>query len=152
MGILVKTKPYGEIEVTEDRIIDFPYGVLGFDYIKKFVLLDSDEESSPFSWLQAFDEPNLAFILMSPTTFLDSYDLLVSQSDLAIVEANKDTELLVFAIITIPADPSLMTANLQGPIIINKEKQLGLQAISLVEKYGVKHKVLQEIQTEAAEA
>jgi len=151
LGILVKTKPYGEIEVAEERIINFPEGVLGFDDIKKFVLLDP-EDDSPFSWLQAFDEPNLAFILMSPTSFLDKYDLLVSQGDLSLVKAEKDTELLVFAIITIPTDQTLMTANLQGPIVINKKDKIGIQAISLSERYGVKHRVLQEIQKEVAEA
>jgi flagellar assembly factor FliW len=53
--------------------------------------------------------------------------------------------LLVFAIVTIPENPSLMTANLQGPIIINPEKKLGRQAISMNDRYHVRHRILDEM-------
>ena len=56
MSETIKTKPFGEIEIDEQQIIEFPDGLLGFDYIKKFVLLDSDGEKSPFKWLQAYEE------------------------------------------------------------------------------------------------
>lgn len=144
MAVKVKTKPLGEVEVEEKQIVDFPDGIFGFDYIKKFVILDSSEKS-PFKWMQAFSEPELAFVIIRPVDFLVEYELLISQSDLESVEAESADELLVFSIVTIPSDPSDMTANLQGPVIINPKKRIGRQAISLSEKYRVKHKILDEI-------
>ena len=145
MGVKVKTRPHGEIEVEEKQIIDFPEGILGFDYVKKFVILDSTEKS-PFKWMQAFSEPELAFIIIRPIDFLIQYELVISQSDLEAVQAETPEELLVFCIVTIPADnPGGMTANLQGPIIINSRKRIGKQAISLSEKYRVRHIILDEI-------
>ena len=144
MGILVVTKPFGEIEIEEKQIVQFPEGIFGFDNINKFVILDSHEKS-PFKWLQAWDEPELAFVIIRPQDFLVEYELVISQGDIEFVGARSVDELLVFAIVRIPRNPSDMTANLQGPIIINPKNKTGKQAISLSEKYGVRHRILDEI-------
>lgn len=144
MGIRVVTKPFGEIEIEEKQIVEFPEGIFGFDNINKFVILDSHEKS-PFKWLQAWDEPELAFVIIRPQDFLVEYELVISQNDIEFVGAGSADELLVFAIVRIPSNPSDMTANLQGPIIINPKNKTGKQAISLSEKYGVRHRILDEI-------
>lgn len=145
MGMIIKTRPYGDMEINEKQIVDFPEGILGFDYIKKFVLIDSDDSGSPFKWLQALDEPDLAFVVIRPVDFLGVYELVISQNDLEAVGTEKPDVLLVLAIVTIPANPSDMTANLQGPVIINPDKKLGRQAISLSDKYHVRHRILDEM-------
>lgn len=145
MGVIIDTKPFGKIEVDEKQIIDFPDGILGFEFETKFVILET-KEPSPFKWLQSYSEPNLAFIIIMPIDFLVDYDLIISQTDLEAVDVNNADDLLVFAIVTIPSDPSQMTANLQGPVIINPKKQIGRQVISLSDKYNVKHKILEEMQ------
>ena len=55
------------------------------------------------------------------------------------------TVLLVFVIVTIPRNPSDMTANLQGPVIINPRTRKGRQVISQSDRYGVRHRILDEI-------
>jgi flagellar assembly factor FliW len=144
LGVVIHTKPFGEIEVESKQIIDFPDGIFGFDYIKKFVILDSDD-NSPFKWMQAFTEPDLAFIVIQPDYFTPDYELTISQNDLDAVDAENADSLLVFTIVTIPSNPADMTANLQGPVIINTKKKLGRQVISLSNKYSVKHKILEEM-------
>ncbi|MFC1670955.1 flagellar assembly protein FliW, partial [Spirochaetota bacterium] len=52
-------------------------------------------------------------------------------------------------IVTIPENPKEMTANLQGPIIVNPHKRIGKQAISANEKYGVRHGILEEMNNRA---
>lgn len=146
MKIKVNTKPFGEIEVDEAQVIDFPEGILGFDFIKKFVILDSGDDGSPFKWMQAFDEKSLAFVIIRPEDFMKKYDLVISQNDYDAVGASSPGELLVLAIVTIPENPSDMTANLQGPVIINPVKKLGRQAISLSDRYNVRHRIMDEIQ------
>ena len=143
----LKTKPFGEIEIDERQIVDFPEGLLGFDYVKKFVVLDS-REKSPFKWLQAYDEPGLAFVIIRPIDFMVEYDLVISPAFYWLwnIAMKEPGELLVFAIVTIPSNYKDMTANLQGPVIINPKKRVGKQAISLSEKYRVKHRILDEIE------
>lgn len=150
MSILIHTKPFGKIEVNEKQVVDFPDGILGFDFVKKFVILDSAERS-PFKWMQAYSEPDLAFIIIRPVDFMSNYELVISQADVEAVEAGSSEELLVFVIVTVPAKTSDMTANLQGPIIINPKKRIGRQVISLSDKYKVKHKILDEMKKSASE-
>ncbi len=145
MSIKVDTKPFGEIEVNELQIIDFPEGILGFDFIKKFIIMDAEDEGSPFKWMQAFDEKNLAFVIIQPVDFMGEYELVISQSDLETVKSENIDELITFAIVTIPDNPRKMTANLQGPIIINPVKRIGKQAISMSERYSVRHNILDEM-------
>jgi len=149
LGIKIKTRPFGEIEVTEQQIIDFPDGILGFDDVRKFVLLDAHDENSPLKWLQAYDEPELAFVIIRPVDFMREYELVVSMNDIEAVGADTAENLVVFAIVTIPTNPSDMTANLQGPIIVNPEKRLGRQAISHSDRYSVRHKILEEMKKAA---
>ena len=145
MSIKVNTKPFGEIEVNELQIIDFPEGILGFDFIKKFIIMDAEEPDSPFKWMQAFDEKDLAFVIIRPLDFMEEYELAIQQNDLDIVKADNINDLITFAIVTIPDNPRNMTANLQGPIIINPLKRIGKQAISLSERYTVRHNILDEM-------
>lgn len=145
MSIKVNTKPFGEIEINELQIIDFPEGILGFDFIKKFIIMDAEEEDSPFKWMQAFDEKDLAFVIIRPLDFMEEYELAIPQNDLDIVKADSINDILTFAIVTIPDNPRNMTANLQGPIIINPVKRIGKQSISLSERYTVRHNILDEM-------
>ncbi len=142
--VTIVTKPFGQIEVDERQIIDFPEGIYGFEDIKKFVILDANEKS-PFKWLQAYDEPDLAFVIIRPIDFMVQYELDVLPEDLEDIGAKSKDEVIVFAIVTIPEDPSQMTANLQGPILINPKSKKGKQAISLSDKYTVRHYILEEI-------
>ncbi len=67
MLVKITTKPFGETEVDEKQVIDFDDGILGFDYIKKFAILDS-KDNSPFKWMQALGHTELAFIIIRPAT------------------------------------------------------------------------------------
>lgn len=145
MSIKVMTKPFGEIEVNELQIIDFPEGILGFDFINKFIIIDAEDSGSPFKWMQAFNEKDLAFVIIRPLDFMNEYELTISQSDLETVKVKSIDELLIFAIVTIPENPRNMTANLQGPVIINPVKRIGKQAISLSDRYTVRHSILDEM-------
>jgi len=95
--------------------------------------------------MQAVDEPDLAFVIIRPEDFMVKYELEVLPSDLEEIGATSPDEVIVFAIVTIPEDPSRMTANLQGPVIINPKTRCGKQAISLSEHYSVRHYILEEI-------
>jgi flagellar assembly factor FliW len=141
----IRTRPFGEISIDERQVISFPEGIPGFDYIKAFALLDSGEAHSPFKWLQACDEESVAFIIMRPADFIEDYTPDIPQGDIESVGAVSLGELLVFSIVTIPEDPSKMTANLQGPVIINPVKRIGRQAISMSERYFVRHLILDEM-------
>jgi flagellar assembly factor FliW len=138
--VRAKTKPFGEIEVDERQRIEFPLGVFGFEELKSYVLLDASQP--PFYWLQSLDRPNVAFVLADPRAFVADYRLDVAEEDLAAIGAGSTQDVLDFAIVTIPADPREMTANLQGPVVVNRRTRVARQCISRNLDHDVRHRVL----------
>lgn len=145
MSVKIRTKPFGEIEIEEKQIINFPDGILGFEFVKKFAIIDDNHPGSPFRFLQAVGEPDLAFVIILISDFMSDYELLLPENDYEAVGAASAEQLLVFSIVTIPEDFKMMTANLMGPIIINPHTKTGRQAISLSDKYGVRHRIIEKM-------
>ncbi len=141
----VKTKAYGELEVDDRQAIHFPFGILGFENLQNYVLLDAEQQ--PFYWLQSVDVQEIAFILINPYLFRPDYTVDVLDQDLEEIEITDPRDALIFAIVTIPENQSRMTANLQGPIIINKNSRLGRQFITTNERWKVKHLILEELKS-----
>ena len=141
----LKTKPFGVINIEEKQKITFTRGIFGFDNIREYALLNASQW--PFFWLQAIDVPDLAFILIDPLIFRPDYTLDVDESDLLDIELTPEDrdKMLVFSIVTVPDDQKKMTANLQGPVIINREKRTGRQFISTNQKWSVRHFIMDEL-------
>jgi flagellar assembly factor FliW len=139
----VDTKAYGSIDVDERQRIEFPHGILGFEKLKSYVLLDAPQQ--PFYWLQALEVVEVAFVMINPVIFRPDYTVEVSQEELEEIGIDSPEKMLTFAIVTIPRNPAEMTANLQGPIIINKETRVGRQSISMNPEWEVRHPVLKEL-------
>ena len=141
--MLIHTKPYGKIDVDERQKLFFPFGILGFENLKNYVLIDAKQQ--PFYWLQSLDVTEIAFVLINPLIFRPDYSIDVPKEELEEIQLDNENDVLVFAIVTIPENQSNMTANLQGPIIINKKIKQGRQAISTNEKWGIRHHILEEL-------
>jgi len=124
----VDTKAFGVLEIDDNQKVKIPLGLFGFEEYVEFVLLD-DVEHRPFFWLQSVDVKEIAFILLNPFFIRKDYEANVTNEELAEIGIKSPENALVFVIVTIPQDGSPMTANLQGPIIINKENMTGMQAI-----------------------
>ena len=139
----ILTKPFGTMELDERQRIRFPFGVLGFESLHDYALLDA--EQAPFYWLQSLEVVEIAFVLIDPRVFRPDYSLSVAPEDLAEIGILKPEDALVFAIVTVPDDPRDMTANLQGPLIIHKETRTGRQSISGDPRWQVRHPILAEL-------
>ena len=141
----VMTKANGEMEVDERQKIHFPKGLFGFEDIHEYVLLDSVQE--PFYWLQSVEYKDVAFVLISPMVFRPDFVLETPSEELEALGLDSfcDENLLIFAVVTIPEDSKKMSANLQGPVIINRKDHTGRQVISSDNKWRVKHYILEEM-------
>lgn len=138
----IETKAFGKIEIDETQRLRFPRGLLGFEKFKEFALLKADRE--PFFHLQSLDMAEISFILIDPFLFRPDYELDVSDAELEAIKVKNQEDVLVFAIVTIPASGTT-TANLMGPLVINKEAREGFQAILSDSRWQTKHDILREL-------
>ncbi|HKJ85923.1 MAG TPA: flagellar assembly protein FliW [Spirochaetia bacterium] len=139
----IDSKAYGPIEINERQVIDFRSGIFGFSDLHDYALLDAVQPG--FYWLQSLDDPEIAFIMLNPYDLRPDYVLEIPDEDLASLEYDDPDDILVFAIVTIPEDEAQISANLQGPIVINRAAQLGRQSISLDPRWKTKHIILEEL-------
>ena len=146
----VATRPYGEIEIDEAQRITFPHGLFGFEDLRDFAILDSTQQ--PFYWLQSLEKVQVAFVLIDPHFFRPDYTPDVDPAEIEEIGITAPDDMLVFAIVTIPSAAARMTANLQGPLIINRRARTGRQSISANPRWGVRHVVVEELARARQEA
>ncbi|TGN17172.1 flagellar assembly protein FliW [Leptospira idonii] len=146
MAVTIHTKPFGTIQVDSRQILQFPQGLLGFDEYNEFALIEENAES-PFKWLQSTQESGLAFILIQPDLFLTNYKPVISEDELTDIGIKDWKDGIIFLIVTIPHDnPRGMTANLQGPIIINGKEGKGKQFISRDENHPIRKSIVESME------
>ncbi|MCL1955068.1 MAG: flagellar assembly protein FliW [Spirochaetes bacterium] len=139
----VNTKAFGLIDVDEKQKINFPEGLFGFEDYNDYVLLDAEKE--PFFWLQCVNEQDIAFILVNPFLFRPDYEVNIANEELAKIGITSPENALIFSIVTIPQGGNPMTANLQGPLVINKADMKGMQAVLSDPRWKTKHDIIAEL-------
>ncbi len=139
--MLVKTTRFGEIEVSEDQIITMVDPILGFPYAKRYVLINH-REGSPFKWLQSVDNGELAFVVINPKLIKPDYVVPIEEEDVKKLQIESPEDAEVYVIVVIPDNPEEMTANLRGPIVINRKKRLAKQVVIPDDSYPIKYRIV----------
>ncbi len=120
---------FGTLEVPDASILTFPTGILGFPEWTRYVMLDHDTDA-PFKWLHCAEEASLAFVIIDPALFKQDYQVTILPEARFEVEGNETDELSLAVILTIPSDdPTAMTANLRGPLLMNPRTRLCKQLV-----------------------
>ena len=141
----IKTKTLGTVEITDEQIITLPKGFYGFEEYHRFALLDAQQKH--FIWVQSLDDAQLAFIAINPFIFRPDYEIDIDDDLLKPLDIDSPSDVLVFALVTVPSDGSAITANLQGPLIINKKNKQGMQLVIGGEKWKIKHDIVAEMKS-----
>lgn len=135
------TTRFAEIEISEETIISFPNGVLGFPESTNYVLINTDD-NSPLKWLQSIDDPALAFVVTNPNLFKPDYVIDAYRKDLKDINVQEAEDVLILVIVTVPNDPAKMTANLKGPILINTQNRMAKQLVIDNNEYEIKFRLI----------
>ena len=150
----VQTTRFGTIDVKEDEVITLVEGMLGFSECTRYTLMD-DEIGEPFMWMQSLDIPSLAFVVIDPAIILPSYHFSVKKDQIKALETNNVDDLQVYVIVTMAANILDVTVNLQGPLVVNKNKRVGQQIVLNDPNFSTRHPLFTdqpETETEAIEA
>lgn len=141
----IQTSRFGPVELNPGDMISFPEGLLGFSSLRKFVLLD-DPNDEIFAWLQSCENPGIAFPVLEPELFASLYEVHLSRFDLEILMAKKEESFRYFNIITIPEDPTLMTANMKAPIVVNPNNMMARQCVLQDNSLAIREPIFSKLQ------
>jgi flagellar assembly factor FliW len=125
------------VPVNSENVIHMPSGLLGFENLKRFIVLSNPEEA-PFSWLQVIDDNSLAFLVLPPFEAIPEYQPELSDDDVTYLGLKKAEDALIYNIVTLR--PGNATINLKGPIVINRFTLRGKQVVlQNASKWSVRH-------------
>ncbi|NPV69694.1 MAG: flagellar assembly protein FliW [Firmicutes bacterium] len=125
----VKTTRFAEIEVSDDKMLRFPEGLIGFESCTRFALISRGD--SLFMWLQSLDDPALAFVVTDPSAFVPGYKPEIDRDSLRTLGVESPSDLKYLSIAVVPADPSRTTINLRAPIAVNHGNRVAVQVVTL---------------------
>lgn len=141
------TRIFGEVEIEDSKIIEFPNGIIGFPDLQKFTLMrDEDQAPNTIQWLQSIDEPNFAMPVMDPLVVCPDYKPMVDRTEVEAIGELDEEDMLVLVTVTVPHDLTKMTVNLKGPFIINTKDMKASQTIIDNDEYPVKFPIYDILQ------
>lgn len=137
--MLVQTSRFGEVEIADDRVITFPRGLLGFGSYTRYCILQQNDDAC-FLWLQCVDDPGLAFVVTDPALFVRDYEVPIrgEQSDALRLQTLDDAQ--VFVIVN--RVDGVLTANLQGPLVVNSRELIGEQLVLADRRWTTRHELM----------
>ena len=141
----IDTTRFGPVDVDPQRVITLPKGMLGFPLHKRYALI-ATSESSPFYWLQAVDEPALAFVVCDPTMFVADYKVGLKGDDKELLGVGDEQEITTLIVCNKVDD--LLTGNLQGPIAVNPVTCVGKQLVLSEKRWSTRHPLLKLVSRE----
>lgn len=143
--MVLNTTRFGKVEYSEEEILHMPEGLLGFQDLKSFLLLE-DPRDEIFMWLQSVSEPSIAFPILEPELFLDHYSPQLARSDLIGLDFKTGDVLRVLCIVTIPDDPTQMTANLKAPVVVNLRNHYARQCVLQDNQLAIREPIFEVLQ------
>lgn len=146
--MLVTTRVFGDVDIAEDKIIEFPNGIVGFPDLNRFTLLYDIEKGSECAvkWLQSIEEPGFAIPVMDPLLVKTDYNPVIEDELLKPIGEIHEDNILVFTGMNVPTDLTKMTVNLQAPFIINSDERKGCQIVLENSGYPIKFEIYDILQ------
>ncbi|MDR2888237.1 MAG: flagellar assembly protein FliW [Lachnospiraceae bacterium] len=137
--MIIVTKNFDEIEIDDDKIIQFPAGIIGFPNLTDFALIHDDEKGTgSVHWLQSIQEPAFAMPVMDPLIVCQEYNPVIDDEVFAPIGSLVDNEMLILVTLTVPRKIEEMSVNLRAPIIINATAKKACQVILEDNRYAIK--------------
>lgn len=111
----IETTRFGALDLDEKTFIHFPWGIPGFEELKRFVLLDHRE--GPLKWLQAVDEPSVAFVVCPPETVGLRYR--VPEDKVTPIQLETPEDLVLLVMVSFDREDRSLRVHLRGPLLFN---------------------------------
>ena len=152
MAVIKIDTRFGELNVDPSQVISFPRGIPGFEKSTQWKLFHEIDEqgnwvSGAVVYLQSIDDGEVSLPLTDPALFGFSYDLVLSDSEVAELKLEDPSDVLVLTTLSVRDAPtgnsrrpamSDMYVNISAPILINTKSRIGLQKTLVAQESRVR--------------
>lgn len=134
----IQTKFFGEIDIDGHKILNFKHGIPGFEGLKKFILLDI-EENEYLKCLQSIEDKNISFLVTSPWNYFKDYEIELSGDEIKELDINDERNVMIYNIVTVRENK--ITTNLVAPVVVNVINNRAKQIILSNTKYNIRQEI-----------
>ena len=130
--------------------IILPQGIIGFSAYRRAELLYLPDHL-PFLWMKLSDPDSadvLHFIVIEPGGIVPDYEPEIFDGDVEQLGITTPSEAMILNVVTLQnQSPVEATANLIGPIVVNRRTRIGRQlVISNYSRYTANHRIVENAQ------
>ena len=125
--MFVQTSRFGQIQSSQEEVIFFPQGLIGFESSRHWLIVP-DPANSDVAWLQSLNEARVALPLVSPRKFLPDYKVATNQRDLSPLSIRSSDRIYILCVVSKAGKK--LTLNLRSPIVVNLSRRLACQVIA----------------------
>ena len=137
----IATSRFGVLDALEEQLIEVDGGLLGFPDSSRYLRVPMPEADG-WLWLQAVDDPDLAFLAINAFLFFPDYDLELPDADTEAIGLDSSADADVLALVTVRRSEEgtveFITANLLGPVVINRQTGVGRQVVLSDSQYSTR--------------
>jgi flagellar assembly factor FliW len=137
--MVITTSRFGQLDVNEQRLIEFPEGILGFPAQNQYALVQTGTDSG-FYWLQSVCTADLAFVVCDPRLFVADYQVPVKLEELEGIQLTSVNDAQVFVIVNKVGDT--LTGNMQGPLVVNVRNRKARQLVLSDKRFSTRHPLM----------
>lgn len=147
---LTTAAPFTQSSI-ERMQIEVPFGLIGLANLRRFELTFV-EGGWPFVQMKSVGEEELSFVAIDPRGVVPDYELELSDEDSEALGLDDADDALVYNIATVySSQPQYVTANLIGPVVVNRRTLIGKQVIiANSDKYSTMYPLIDERTAHAA--
>lgn len=124
----IVTKKFGTLDVDENSVIEFPYGLIGFENCHRFALI-KNEDFDPFCWLVSLEREDLTFPILNPQLVYPDFNTALVTDSMGDGHFGRSKPGSIFCVVNMNGSQGRFTINLKSPILIDLEAKVGKQLI-----------------------
>ncbi|HEX2102549.1 MAG TPA: flagellar assembly protein FliW [Solirubrobacteraceae bacterium] len=122
----LKSTRFGDVELADDAVVEFPNGLIGLRGTRYALVPHGDDGT--FVWLHSMEDPDLALPITRPWNFFTDYEIELSDSEAERIGVTDPSESDVYVTVRATGAAEDFTANLRAPIVITGGR--GFQVIN----------------------
>ena len=112
----LKSTRFGDVELADEAVVEFPSGLIGLRG-HRYALLPHGPDGV-FVWLHSMEDPDLALPVTPPWGFFPNYEVELSDSEAERIGVSDPAEADVYVTVRAAEEAENFSANLRAPIII----------------------------------
>jgi len=119
-----------EQQLEEQKVIEFPRGLPGFEEERRFRLMhDSDSEAPRVHWLQSVEDSGVQLSVADPASLQVNYEIALSDEENSLLKLEAPEHCAVLVVLYRTDGESAIRANFLAPLLINTQRRIGMQKV-----------------------